>query len=336
MWGHCPLPVQYMYHMVHVYRTQTSPPGTLPMASPGYNGRTVWFAKTLCGVPCGPIEKRTQAHRLHYKPGALAAYGLDLLASLAVFLAHILTYDTLLSVTISITSVLLIHHYGTYLSLEVPVGVLSVGVIFPITRLIQQSFARRELALRSFVLLRCYSLALFSAHVTWDWPASKDTSSGGRERLPPSHVPAVRQLLNGVFTAIETYCLLPRGGHARFSYTPCGVREAAELQQAIERQIRRVERGFGRLYGASEALKAAGLSGSEVHAPRARAWPPRPMHVAATTAWSHRPTHAPAQCLVAPSYACHHQQRLGSCRPVRLPRSRAPTSSSRGHRQSGR
>ena len=113
--------------------------------------------------------------------------------------------------------------------------------------------ARREAALRAIVSIRAFALCLFTAHRSWDWPPY------GRQTVPAAHVPAVLRLLESMFDAIETYCLLPRGGHARFYYTACGVRENHELQLALDKQARRVERAAGRLVLATEALKVAGL-----------------------------------------------------------------------------
>ena len=70
-------------------------------------------------------------------------------------------------------------------------------------------------------------------------------------------------MVESLLTATEDYCLLPRGGHARFYYTTCGVREAAELDKAVGRQCRRVDRAISRLVMATEALKAGGFPSGE-------------------------------------------------------------------------
>ena len=135
-------------------------------------------------------------------------------------------------------------------------GILSTGRL-PDLALHRAGLARREAALRAIVSIRAFALCLFTAHRSWDWPPY------GRQTVPAAHVPAVLRLLESMFDAIETYCLLPRGGHARFYYTACGVRESNELQLALEKQSRRVERAAGRLVLATEALKVAGLPSGE-------------------------------------------------------------------------
>ena len=225
---------------------------------PSHRFRGLASIGSLCGIPCGPTETRPE-YLLRLKPNAVWAYVLDLLAALAVFVDHILTLDTLLSTTMAIASVLVCYHYGLVLTMAMNFGILSVGVIFPLSLSISQAFARREAALRSLVQFRCFAVCIFSAHRLWDW----DGGNGRRLHVPPEHVAGVRQLLQSLFSAICTYCLLPRGGHARYYYTACGVREAKELQTALDRQIRRVERAVGRLALANEAFKVAGLPSGE-------------------------------------------------------------------------
>ena len=67
-------------------------------------------------------------------------------------------------------------------------------------------------------------------------------------------MPSVLRLIESMFDAIEVYCLLPRGGHARFYYTSCGVRENHELQLALDKQARRVERAWR----SSQRMEVAG------------------------------------------------------------------------------
>ena len=187
----------------------------------------------------------------------MVAHALDLFSSLSVFVASILTLDTLLSMLIAIGSVLVYYQTGLHVTMSLNFGILSTGVVFPISLSIGQAFARREAGLRAIVSIRAFALCLFTAHRSWDWPPY------GRQTVPAAHVPSVLRLLESMFDAIEAYCLLPRGGHARFYYTACGVRESEELQLALDKQTRRVERAACRLVVANEALKAAGLPSGE-------------------------------------------------------------------------
>jgi hypothetical protein len=213
----------------------------------------------LVGVPCGPTERRPPGVALRLKPNILTAYLLDLFSSLMVFVVHVISFDTVLSTIIAIGSVLYCYSFGQHITMNMNFGMLSIGVVFPISLSISQAFARRESALRALLMLRGYAMSLFCAHRTWNWDSAR-----GRASLPSDHVAIVRRLLESLFAAIEIYCLLPRGGHARFAYTCYGVREAAELQQALDKQCRRIDRAVGRLNLANEALKLAGLPPTEI------------------------------------------------------------------------
>lgn len=213
-----------------------------------------------CGVPCGPLDHRPAGVHMGRKPGKLHEYWLDLVSAISVFVVHVLTMDTILSTLCAVLAVLGCYHYAVVITMPFNFSVLMFGCIFPITMTISQAFARRECALKSVNALRCYALCVFVAHRCWDWAPFGD---GGRRTLPKGHANYVKRLLYSMFNAIETYCLLPRGGHARFVFTRHGVREAEELQQALTTQTRRVERGVGRLAQASEALKRHGFPSGE-------------------------------------------------------------------------
>lgn len=158
----------------------------------------------FCGVPCGPTSLRTNKVRLKRKPGLYVAYGLDLIASIAVFLTHSLTIDTVLSTTMSVLAVLGCHKWTLELSMSLSFSILSVGVVFPITVAVQQAFNRREVALKAIVQLRCFALVIFTAHRCWDWPDGKGNKAGGRLALPKDHIARVTKLLESIFEAVET------------------------------------------------------------------------------------------------------------------------------------
>ena len=200
-----------------------------------------------CGVPCGPTEVRPKTARLERKPGIWAAYGLDLLSNVLVIINYILTPDTLLATAIAVVSVILYDSYRVDLSMNMNYSLITFGIIFPLTMSIQQAFTRRETALRSLVMFRSYAISVYSAHRCWDWPANGATV-GGREGLPDDHCDNVRSLLTDIFKSVEAYCLLPRGGHARYYYTICGHHEFKELEVALTTQTKRVLRGITRLF----------------------------------------------------------------------------------------
>ena len=215
-----------------------------------------------CGVPCGPTEVRPKTARLERKPGICAAYGLDLLSSVLVIINYILTPDTLLSTAIAVVSVILYDLYAVDLSMNMNYSLITFGIIFPLTMSIQQAFTRRETALRSLVMFRSYAISVYSAHRCWDWPANGATV-GGREGLPDDHCENVRSLLTDIFKSVEAYCLLPRGGHARYYYTICGHHEFKELEVALTTQTKRVLRGITRLFKATEVMKVHGFPSGE-------------------------------------------------------------------------
>ena len=66
-----------------------------------------------------------------------------------MFVVHVISFDTVLSTIIAIGSVLYCYSFGQHITMNMNMnfGMLSIGVVFPISLSISQAFARRESAL---------------------------------------------------------------------------------------------------------------------------------------------------------------------------------------------
>ena len=162
-------------------------------------------------------------HQLRHKPRFLLfAYALDLFASFSVFVASILTLDTLFSVLIAVASVL-VYYFGLHVTMSLNFGILSTGVVFR-SRFHRQVFARREAALRAIVSIRAFAPASSppTARGTGRPTAVRRSRQRTCCRAPPArvHVRRHRDLLPAAARR-----------HARF-YTACGGGESNELQLA--------------------------------------------------------------------------------------------------------
>lgn len=212
-----------------------------------------WFFRT----------HRSEAY-LKEEPSRVVGLILNVYSAVLVFLSHLFQLDAAIAIGVSMLSVLLCDAYGLHVAMNMNYGMISFGIVFPISGSISSAFARRERALCAMLAMFGYSASFYNGHVNWDWPSRKSGElTGGRKSLPEAHVESVHRLLDSLLLALQSYLLTPRGGHARFYYTPCGVREANALQGAMDHQAGRVERAFSRLTMATEQLKAYGLSGSE-------------------------------------------------------------------------
>ena len=86
--------------------------------------RSLTYLGGICGIPCGPREVRPKGAQLKLKPSMLPAFGLDLASSLLVFIAHILTLDTMFASTIAVVSVLLCDTYALHMAMDVNYGLV--------------------------------------------------------------------------------------------------------------------------------------------------------------------------------------------------------------------
>ena len=69
-------------------------------------------------------SSRFSGVELKLKPSMLPAFGLDLASSLLVFIAHILTLDTMFASTIAVVSVLLCDTYALHMAMDVDYGLV--------------------------------------------------------------------------------------------------------------------------------------------------------------------------------------------------------------------
>ena len=238
----------------------------MPAKKPMRKERTVkhLLHKSLSGhrVCCVLMRGHTGHKRLKHEPSRLLGYLLNLYAAVIVFLAHLVKWDTGCAICISVLGVVLCDRYGLHVAMNFNYGLVSFGIVFPITMTISQAYARREKALTALLSFRGYATSLYTGHAAWQWAAPGD-AVGGRKLLPASHVEGVRTLMSSMYSSFESYLLMPRGGHARHYYTPCGLRESEELVKVQSRHSWRLERALLRLVLATEQLKAHGFPSGE-------------------------------------------------------------------------
>jgi len=200
--------------------------------------------------------------RMKQEPSRLLGYLLNLYSAIIVFLAHLIKWDTGCAICISVLGVVLCDRYGVHVAMNFNYGLVSFGIVFPITMSISQAYTRREKALTALLSFRGYATALYTGHAAWQWAAPGDIV-GGRKSLPTGHVDSVRTLMSSMYSSFEAYMLMPRGGHARHYYTHCGLRESRELVRAQAQHGWRLERALTRLVLATERLKAHGFPSGE-------------------------------------------------------------------------
>jgi len=233
---------------------------------------------------------RSYCHFRRYKRGTLAAQilvprrwlsvWLDLGGSFRAMLDLMMVPETAMVLASSIASVFLFRPLVETLSINLTWTAVSFMVVFPLQNAITSAYRRREAALQELAGFRALLLNVFLANSQWDWPGA-DSWNGRREDgrpqqegglgvkkkpcdvpLPSEHAERVRRLLLRAVDALQEVLLVPRTGNAREELA-CGWAEHREIRGAECQGREVVLRLLGRLHGATEAMKSAGMPANE-------------------------------------------------------------------------
>lgn len=189
-------------------------------------------------------------------------------AAFIVFVQHLITLESLLSILLSISLTVFLYLYTddeTFNGGSLNWVLLSFAVVTPISSSIAMAFQRREQALRSIGTLRATLMEVYIAHSIWDW-GSKSKSS-----ISPSvHAEKVYIVIMDLQKTLSTYLTLPNHSRARHRTTHSGKKEAREIGVVSEELHESIVQGIVRLGELCEDIKKEGLPGNE--ASRIRQW----------------------------------------------------------------
>lgn len=190
----------------------------------------------------------------------------DIAAAFYVYLQHTLTLECFIVVVhaVLVTSFYMWYTYGQEqpLASKLDFSILSFAVVFPLTFLVQQSFARREQALVALADFRALTKNVVQAMLTWNFPAS-DKSYTGRLGLPDNFSRQVRDDGKELLFLIHEMLIGPTVGKARFFLFPKNKKKRNSVLQHQERVAQRINEVFEHLYMHVESMKATGLPANE-------------------------------------------------------------------------
>jgi len=190
----------------------------------------------------------------------LGAALLNLYASMGVYLKYLITVESFLVALISIGATLMFSLYevkGHRLAVNVSWAFISFAIIFPLTYQLNETFKRREAALRNLADLKAFLLSYYLAHRDWDW------GKNGRKNLPKHHVHCMRYLCVQLVRDMRDLLTAPSTSRQVHYYSKVGRQQRAKMQ-SIQREItQRITVAFHRISLAVEELKYAGQPGNE-------------------------------------------------------------------------
>jgi hypothetical protein len=133
---------------------------------------------------------------------------------------------TILCGVISVASVLFYTYaYDEYFAYSVSWTVASFVVIFPMTYVINQAFARRERGNACLATIRSLLIHIYSAHSQWDW----DKDKNGRGAVPVQHAEGVKATILAMAHILADALTLP-------PLCPTATRDAPESYQMEEQE----------------------------------------------------------------------------------------------------
>lgn len=223
-------------------------------------GSTIWkTSAAVSGLTARPSE-------LGFSRGWTEEL-LNLFACGVIVVRVMTTPDAILGVAIGVACTLVYWFYAPNLHVNMSWNVVSLAVIFPISQGIAMGFRRREDALHQFGQLSGCMIALWGAAFTWTVAVEgEQVRVLDRFADPAESRRALHNLAADLLTALVAYFDVKRWGRARQTLHCCGgKREQQELMAIAHEQRLVVDSGIAKLRHFTQALKARGLPGGEVH-----------------------------------------------------------------------
>jgi hypothetical protein len=197
-------------------------------------------------------------------------------AAVIIFLFHLISAETLLSIGLSIALTIIIHSRtkddASFDGSTLNWVLLSFAVITPLSAAISMTFSRRDRALATLASVRSTLTELYTAHAVWDWGFKNGEESAGRTKSGVNWLEhsdnTCREIL-AICDKLSRWLTLPSSTRARHR-TLFGKVEAVEISKVANPLFESIIEHFGTLASLCENLKRYGLPPNE--ATRIRQW----------------------------------------------------------------
>lgn len=219
------------------------------------------------------IDDAEEEARKAAEHGATYSFVVSTVASLKVFLTHLVTVNSIFGVLLTIGATLWVW-YTTENSQSQFLGamdfaLLGFAVVLPLSAIVRFAFVRRDAALSYLMDIKSNSMHIYLAHATWDWDDGKGRAKSKKDFL--KHSDNVLEELISMADELCRYLTLPTSSHARHKELAKGREEAAIAMKAMYLLFDSiVSTRVTRLTMMVEQLRAEGLAATECS--RIRQW----------------------------------------------------------------
>jgi hypothetical protein len=212
------------------------------------------------------IDGAEEDARKFAEHGTTYSFVMSTIASMKVFLTHLITINSVFGVSLTTGATLWV-----WLATEdtpsqflgaMDWALLGFAIVLPLSAIVRFAFVRRERALSSIMDIKSNAMYIYLAHATWDWDEGKGRAKSAKNFLKHSDN-ALEELIL-IADELCRYLTLPTSSHAHHKELGKGRAEAAMTMKAMYLLFDSiVSTRVSRLTIMVEQLKAEGLAATE-------------------------------------------------------------------------
>ena len=194
---------------------------------------------------------------------SLFLFKVNILAALYIYFCNILGIETLAVMT---NSAMATYYYSSNhkdYAVKLDFAFLSLAVVFPLTFLIQSTFARRDLALTRLLDFKSAVLASALFEMSVDWGTKDGKLVGGRAMLQESFNKNVLYDYQELLQFVYQYLTMPSVSHARYLvFFP--KRQKSRRVHALQNDLlKKINDNMYDVMMHTEAMRSAGFPSGE-------------------------------------------------------------------------
>lgn len=202
------------------------------------------------------LEHDHQASKLH---NALIENVLDILAAFHVYILHMLQLDTII-ILVNTSAALWYYCEDAHdYSAKLDFSFLAFSVVFPLTFLVQASFARRDYGLTCLADFKASIPSIALLTLTVDWAPGDGDKTGGRLSLPRKFNAQVVKDFQDLVQLVYQYLSMPAVSHARNIVFPCKQEDTMRIRGLQNGIMKKLNESMFDLVMHTEEMRAYGF-----------------------------------------------------------------------------
>jgi hypothetical protein len=188
---------------------------------------------------------------------------MNILAAFYIYVVNILGFEAFAVMANTGLTTYFYCVYAEEYAVKLDFAFLSLAVVFPLTFLIQSTFARRDLALLRLLDFKSAVLSSALFELSVDWESSDGKRVGGRAELPPGFNKNVLFDYEELLQLVYQYLSMPSVSHARYLVFFPKQRKSRRIHALQNDLLKKINDNMYDLMMHTEAMRSAGFSSGE-------------------------------------------------------------------------